>query len=413
VSDSPPATADAAIGALRRTLAITNKRGLHARAAAKFVRTAGQFDAVIRVGFKGEEVSALSIMGLMMLAAGIGSSIELTCSGRQATEAMAALSALVEKINRQRQAHIVTIEDPIELLYTPCASLVRQREVGSDTASFGNSTKKGVDLAQKQLNAAGGFQGKPVEVITYDDQSKPDVARTLYERLITVDKVDLIMGPYATANILAAIGVAQRYKKIIIHNTMGIPSLATYEWQFNALLSGADPSKSLPNLFFGAFASVKPLTSVTIVTSNVDPLHQLAGSKNVYQLHGDILETLCTNCRGVDDLEMSLVNEELTEETIPRCACGGMLRPNVVWFGEYPWTEALEAVQSEMPKANIVLEVGVSGNVTYGFSQIAARNEIPVIRINPDGEPEPGITLIKENSEVALPRLVSAARQYA
>ena len=88
--------ADAAIGTIKRTLAIANKRGLHARAAAKFVRSAGQFDAVVRVSFKGQEVSGLSIMGLMMLAAGIGSSIELACSGRQATEAMAALSALVE-----------------------------------------------------------------------------------------------------------------------------------------------------------------------------------------------------------------------------------------------------------------------------------------------------------------------------
>jgi phosphocarrier protein HPr len=88
--------ADAAIGTVRRTLAIANKRGLHARAAAKFVRTVGQFDAVVRVSFKGQEVSGLSIMGLMMLAAGIGSSIELACSGRQAAEAMAALSALVE-----------------------------------------------------------------------------------------------------------------------------------------------------------------------------------------------------------------------------------------------------------------------------------------------------------------------------
>ena len=76
--------ADASIGALRRTLPIANKRGLHARAAAKFVRTAGQFDAVVRVSFKGQEVSGLSIMGLMMLAAGIGSEIELSCSGRQA-----------------------------------------------------------------------------------------------------------------------------------------------------------------------------------------------------------------------------------------------------------------------------------------------------------------------------------------
>ena len=82
--------------ALKRSLEIVNKRGLHARAAAKFVRMAGQFDAVIRVGFKGQDVSGLSIMGLMMLAAGIGSTIELTCSGPKAAEAMAALSALVE-----------------------------------------------------------------------------------------------------------------------------------------------------------------------------------------------------------------------------------------------------------------------------------------------------------------------------
>ena len=90
------AAGTAASGPLKRTLAIGNKRGLHARAAAKFVRTAGQFDAAIRVSFKGQDVSGLSIMGLMMLAAGIGSSIELSCSGRQTLEAMAALSALVE-----------------------------------------------------------------------------------------------------------------------------------------------------------------------------------------------------------------------------------------------------------------------------------------------------------------------------
>lgn len=88
--------AGSAVGALKRTLGIANKRGLHARAAAKFVRTAGQFDAAVKVSFKGQEVSGLSIMGLMMLAAGIGSSIEVSCSGRQAVEAMAALSALVE-----------------------------------------------------------------------------------------------------------------------------------------------------------------------------------------------------------------------------------------------------------------------------------------------------------------------------
>ena len=89
------AAGNVAPGLLKRTLAIANKRGLHARAAAKFVRTAGQFDASVRVSFKGQDVSGLSIMGLMMLAAGIGSDIEVSVSGAQAAEAMAALTELV------------------------------------------------------------------------------------------------------------------------------------------------------------------------------------------------------------------------------------------------------------------------------------------------------------------------------
>src|SRR3981189_383897 len=58
-----------------------------------------------------------------------------------------------------------------------------------------------------QLNAKNGLLGRPVEWIGRDDQSKPDLARTLYEQLITIDKVDLILGPYATGAILSAMGV--------------------------------------------------------------------------------------------------------------------------------------------------------------------------------------------------------------
>jgi phosphocarrier protein len=78
-----------------RTLRIVNKRGLHARAAAKFVRTAGQFDAIVRVTHGSHEVSGLSIMGLMMLAAGIGQDIRIAATGRQAAEAVEALAKLV------------------------------------------------------------------------------------------------------------------------------------------------------------------------------------------------------------------------------------------------------------------------------------------------------------------------------
>ncbi len=74
---------------------IVNERGLHARASAKFVKLAGDFDAEIEVSKDENTVDAQSIMGLMMLAAGIGSSITITARGPQAKEAVAALCALV------------------------------------------------------------------------------------------------------------------------------------------------------------------------------------------------------------------------------------------------------------------------------------------------------------------------------
>ncbi len=75
---------------------ISNKRGLHARAAAKFVSLAGQFHADVSVSRNGAVVSGKSIMGLMMLAASPGSSIEILASGPDADQAVAALVQLVE-----------------------------------------------------------------------------------------------------------------------------------------------------------------------------------------------------------------------------------------------------------------------------------------------------------------------------
>ncbi|MGE3474352.1 MAG: HPr family phosphocarrier protein [Rhodospirillaceae bacterium] len=80
---------------LTRTVEIRNTKGLHARAAAKFCKTAGQFDAEIRVSRGENDVSGSSIMGLMMLAAAIGCSIEIRTSGPDAEKAMDALTALV------------------------------------------------------------------------------------------------------------------------------------------------------------------------------------------------------------------------------------------------------------------------------------------------------------------------------
>src|ERR1700733_15177885 len=92
---SAPAAEPATSGAIVRTLTIINQKGLHARASAKFVQTVEKFDAEVRVSRGGETVGGTSIMGLMMLAAGPGTDITVVASGKETTEVLAALEALV------------------------------------------------------------------------------------------------------------------------------------------------------------------------------------------------------------------------------------------------------------------------------------------------------------------------------
>ncbi len=82
--------------AVSREIAITNRRGLHARASAKFVQTVERFDAEVRVSRAGETVGGTSIMGLMMLAAGPGTTILVEVEGAEASAALEALTDLVE-----------------------------------------------------------------------------------------------------------------------------------------------------------------------------------------------------------------------------------------------------------------------------------------------------------------------------
>lgn len=139
-----------------------------------------------------------------------------------------------------------------------------------------------------RINKRGGLLGRPVEWVLKDDQSKPDVARTLYEQLITSDKVDLLIGPYGTGNILSAMGVAQRYGKTLVHHTFGIPNLAKYEQQFPAWSLGPEPEKSIPNVVLDALAaSSKPPKTIAVVTSKFPSVHFVAlGAREVAKQRG-------------------------------------------------------------------------------------------------------------------------------
>lgn len=140
----------------------------------------------------------------------------------------------------------------------------------------------------EDMNRRGGLLGRPVEWIVKDDQSKPDLARTLYEQLITSDKVDLLMGPYATGAILSAMGVAQRYNKVLIHHTFGIPSLAKYDMQFPAWHMGPDPGTTVPATVLDALAaSPKPPKTIAVVTSKFPSVHFMSlGAREVAKKRG-------------------------------------------------------------------------------------------------------------------------------
>ncbi|MFO1282537.1 MAG: amino acid ABC transporter substrate-binding protein [Burkholderiales bacterium] len=144
------------------------------------------------------------------------------------------------------------------------------------------------EIYVEELNKKNGLLGRPVEWIVKDDQSKPDLARTLYEQLITVDKVDLVIGPYATPNIVSAMGVAQRYEKMLVHHTMGIPSLAKYDMQFPAWSVGPNPETTVPNTVFDALAaSSKPPKTIAIVTSKFPSVYLMSkGAQEVAKKRG-------------------------------------------------------------------------------------------------------------------------------
>lgn len=111
------------------------------------------------------------------------------------------------------------------------------------------------DLFVERLNENGGLLGRPVEWVVLDDESTPDRSAALYERLITEDGVDLIIGPYGTGNITAAMQVAERYGYVFPQHTGSLTYAFTYGCQFPAWPTGRHPNITNPNLVFDALES--------------------------------------------------------------------------------------------------------------------------------------------------------------
>ncbi|WNG80764.1 NAD-dependent deacylase [Mycobacterium sp. ITM-2016-00316] len=165
-----------------------------------------------------------------------------------------------------------------------------------------------------------------------------------------------------------------------------------------------------PNPGHHAVAAWEDYAEVHVVTQNVDNLHERAGSNRVYHLHGSLFEFRCDRCGSPYTGELPAMPEPVEVIDPPRCSCGGLVRPNVVWFGEGLPDDAWDLSVQAVAKADVVIVVGTS-SVVYpaaGLPEAALANGIPVIEVNPQPTPlsEAATAVVRETSAIALPQLL-------
>lgn len=135
-----------------------------------------------------------------------------------------------------------------------------------------------------------------------------------------------------------------------------------------------------PNPGHAALAALeKRYEHFTLVTQNIDSLHQRAGSRAVVELHGNIARVKCSR-------EETIVSEYPDDESPPRCPCGAWLRPDVVWFGEMLPADALARAETAAEHCEMFLSIGTSAQV-YPAAELPLRAlsaGATVVEINPE-----------------------------
>jgi NAD-dependent deacetylase len=149
------------------------------------------------------------------------------------------------------------------------------------------------------------------------------------------------------------------------------------------------------------------ISMFTLITQNVDGLHRFAGSRNVLELHGNILRVRCADCGTFTETWGD------DTESVPRCEkCDGLLRPDVVWFGEELPRAELESAVSAAREAQVFFSIGTSGVVQPAAALAhAARNKgAVVVEINAEATPLTPKTdfAFRGKSGEILPELVKA-----
>ena len=159
---------------------------------------------------------------------------------------------------------VVKAADPVRIGFTMALT--------GGVAPAGKQVLAALQIWRDDINAKGGLLGRPVELVFYDDQSNPQNVPALYTKLIEVDKVDLLIGPYATNMVAPTIPILMQYHK----TTVGILANAAnskfhYNQYFSMLPTGPEPQKSFSYGFFQLAAAAKPRPkTVAIVAADAE-----------------------------------------------------------------------------------------------------------------------------------------------
>lgn len=118
---------------------------------------------------------------------------------------------------------------------------------------------------------------------------------------------------------------------------------------------------------------------VTIVTQNIDGMHQRAGSQNVLELHGSLWRMRCTHGCGVYSVETGKATET-------HCSCGEWLRPDIVWFGDMLDAEVVDQAMEAIRRCDLLVSIGTSGVIwpAAGFPRLAREGGAHCVEVNPE-----------------------------
>ncbi|MFI5112529.1 MAG: NAD-dependent deacylase [Terriglobales bacterium] len=137
-------------------------------------------------------------------------------------------------------------------------------------------------------------------------------------------------------------------------------------WQFYSMRRKAH-SEKYPNPAHYALAKLQEALGdrFFMCTQNVDKLHEEAGSRGVVHMHGRLFQSRCDTCA-----RPPFEDANTYEDNVPRCACGGQIRPHICWFGETPYE--MDAIERELRRCSVFMAVGTSG-VVYPAAAFAAQ----------------------------------------